>query len=416
MPQICRFCLESITKHSSDLTDYRDGFPISVIAMILLPIEVNSDEKNLTQKVCSNCLETLLKAFRLRKISLESDRKLKEGLEDSIKVTRSRSSNQFTEDPASTENDHQIMIKFEPNIESDYFGEYEETSQNIPSPPSPSWSEAYDDITPQINESKKVEENYSSDLHIIPKTNNSKKSCSKVWSFFGSLMNGQNEPVGFNNCYYCILCLNNEKLTKYQYHSSTSSFMRHLESAHNITKDCEVFEKGITEIAKNRKKSFDDEKDDPSFTLSSPVKSQKKVKIIQELEEIYSPDLYIEFDEKSRKSSLVWNYFGKLMKSNVQVGSNDYVYCKQCLEKGKISKYRTTTATSSLAFHLESAHGIKKEGEFVSNEKKEKTFQQRKSAGGSSRVCSECGLVVSNLTVLKRHMEIHGEKSYACRL
>lgn len=269
MSQFCRFCLEFIENNSSNLTDYHDGFQISVIAMIILPIRINPDEKNLSQKVCSKCLEILLNTFRLREICLESDRKLKE-----IKINNIQDDVEVKEEQ--TEND------------SNYYYEENENQQIISSP-----------------------------------TNN---------------------------------------------------------------------ENFVT--------AFD-------------------VRELQELDEIYSDDLRIECNKKVRvkNASKVWNFFGDLYNGlNELVGSPDFRYCSPCLQNKKITKYRTTTATSSLANHLEIVHGITKYGEIVEPQRGEEFKQpkKRKVEGGSATVCSECGKVFSCSTIMKRHMRTHGEKSFAC--
>lgn len=268
MPQTCRVCLNIITRSSSDLSDYREGLPLSVIVMIILPIRIDENE-SLPQKVCSSCLEILIQAFNLREISLESDRKLREN-------------------PVKT---HTINIKTEHDEDdSSVFADaLEETLEDIPSPSSVRRTFASSFEAKQILE---IDEIYSDDLHVDCWKKVRVKNASKVWNFYGRLLNGNGDAVGSEDFYYCSLCIKNKKITK----------------------------------------------------------------------------------------------------------------------------YRTTTATSSLMNHLGTIHGINKNGEVVKMELNEdfKQPKKRKLEGGAATICSECGKNFSCSTILKRHMRIHGEKTFAC--
>jgi Zinc-finger associated domain (zf-AD) len=71
----CRLCL-SENSLFTNLTDVRDGLPISVIVMIVCPVKVEQDD-SLPKQVCDECLEIVLSAYKLRDLSILSDLSLR---------------------------------------------------------------------------------------------------------------------------------------------------------------------------------------------------------------------------------------------------------------------------------------------------------------------------------------------------
>lgn len=128
---------------------------------------------------------------------------------------------------------------------------------------------------------------------------------------------------------------------------------------------------------------------------------------VYDIIEIFSDDLQVDFFKRGRtkNASKVWEYFGRLLNGNNEmVGSRDFHYCSLCLQGKKFVKYRTTSATTSLSNHLETVHGIMKDGE-VTEVPRNEDFRQpkkRRFEGGSATVCCECGKNFSCSTILKR--------------
>lgn len=164
--------------------------------MIILPIRIHSDEEvSLPQKVCKNCFEILTKAFKLREVSLESERQLRVSPVINIK-------------PETSNNSEQVVFA-EPFYENDDFSENFEISE----------------VTNEAIE-------FSEDLHITsaPKQ---KQTSSPVWNYFGNLKNGNNQLLGFGYN-FCSECLKNKKVVKYKTTTSSSSLGVHLEKCHGI--------------------------------------------------------------------------------------------------------------------------------------------------------------------------------------
>lgn len=67
-------------------------------------------------------------------------------------------------------------------------------------------------------------------------------------------------------------------------------------------------------------------------------------------DEKYSEDMHIDLykSSSSSKTSIAWRYMGKLLDAtNRHIGSG-FHYCSPCVQRKKLTKYRLSTATSTL--------------------------------------------------------------------
>ncbi|KAG5666564.1 hypothetical protein PVAND_014582 [Polypedilum vanderplanki] len=145
-------------------------------------------------------------------------------------------------------------------------------------------------------------------------------------------------------------------------------------------------------------------------------------------EEIFSDQFSIDFykKDKSPKASIGWRYFGRLLNEYQQQIDTDYNYCSLCLKQKKITKYKNSSATSTILLHLQTIHGIgrQKDGsEMITNKVKEKYKQRTKTADKSKAknstettgtICSSCGKSFSNHHILNKHLKIHSGQSFSC--
>lgn len=305
MSQLCRLCLTE-GNEAIDFYEYREGLPVSVLTMIILPIKIHdSEDFTMPQKICSNCLEIILSAYKLRDLSLNSERYLKSNI-----------------------NEFPLNIKSEVMDHDEIFIETNEVKEERP-------------------------RRYST------KENKTKKSR-------------RNSTKAQFNCEQCGKCFNTE-----------NEFENHVNVEHN---------------------------GDGS----------------QGVEDEFSEDYHIDCykRDKTPKTSLVWRYFGNLLDENdQQAGHTGFHYCALCFNRKTLTKYRTTTATSTLLFHLQNVHGIgrNEDGtETVTNKIKENYYQRKKKeralvvGPASATICSVCGKSFSSHHILNKHMRIHSGIFYSC--
>lgn len=219
MSQLCRLCLTA-NLSTVDLTEYRENLPISVLAMIILPVKIYDGENfNLPQKICEKCLEIVIAAYKLREISLKSETILK------------------------TQTDS-IQIKNEISYPEAVFVDYE----NYPQIPSESCEycnkefNSFEELDNHITDehfstlSTTVSDEYKEGLSINCYKKDRTPKTSMVWRYFGKLYDQQNQQIG-NGFHYCSICLNRKLLTKYKSTTATSTLIFHLNTVHGIAKD-----------------------------------------------------------------------------------------------------------------------------------------------------------------------------------
>jgi Zinc-finger associated domain (zf-AD)/helix-turn-helix, Psq domain/Tc5 transposase DNA-binding domain len=59
----CRLCLTE-SEQCTNVSEFREGFPISVIVMIVCPVKVDTND-SLPKQVCEECLEIVVSAYKL---------------------------------------------------------------------------------------------------------------------------------------------------------------------------------------------------------------------------------------------------------------------------------------------------------------------------------------------------------------
>ncbi|CAG9811826.1 unnamed protein product [Chironomus riparius] len=297
MSQLCRLCLTE-SYEATDLNEYREGLPISVLAMIILPIKIyDGEDFNLPQKICSSCLEIIVNAYKLRDISLTSEKVLKSSIEEST---------------------CNIRIKNE--------------------------LQDYDTIFVESNA-------YDSDLRPPQK---------KV----------RKEPTKKNTiCNYCAL-------------------------------------------------EFDTSEELEDHVLEEHFNSSTNQGASDECQE----GMHIDCFKKDRtpKTSMVWRHFGRLNNANDEHINTSFNYCSICFSRKLITKYKTTTSTSTLIFHLNTVHGIAKDDSVAEKSFVKEKYTQRKERATTSgpavsaTICSECGKGFANHHIMKKHMKIHSGQFFPC--
>ncbi|XP_070507607.1 zinc finger protein 271-like [Chironomus tepperi] len=296
MSQLCRLCLTE-SYDASDLNEYREGLPISVLAMIILPIKIyDGEDFNLPQKICSSCLEIIVNAYKLRDVSLSSEKVLRSSIEGC-----------------------NIRIKNEVQDQDTIF-----VQSNI----------------------------YNSDPQPIQK---------KI----------RKEVVkSSTNCIYCGLEF-----------STTDELDDHINEEHfstMITTVCDEYEEGMH------------------------IDCYKK--------------------DRTPKTSMAWRHFGRLYTANNEHVNQSFHYCIICLSRKLLTKYKTTTATSTLIFHLTTVHGIGKDDNdadatFIKEkytQRKERSLTTGPSITTTATICSECGKSFANHHIMKKHMKIHSGQFFPC--
>jgi len=294
MAQLCRLCLTE-SYEATDLNEYREGLPISVLAMIILPVKIyDGEDFNLPQKICGGCLETVISAYKLRDVSISSEKVLRSSLEESdLKIKNEVQ-------------DHETIF-----IESNVYK---------------------------------------------PERRQPQKKINK-------------EPVKNDpNCNYC----------GFEF-SSTDDLDEHISEEH----------------------------------FSTPTQS---------VSDEYVEGMHVDCYKKDRtpKTSMVWRHFGRLHNANDEHLNPSFNYCSICVSRRLLTKYKITTATSTLIFHLNTVHGIAKDDSGAEKTFVKEKYSQRKERAMTSgpsvsaTICSECGKSFANHHIMKKHMKIHSGHFFPC--
>lgn len=413
----CRLCLSESDK-LKDLTENYEGLPLSVIAMIILPIKVEAND-NFPKQICGECFEVLTSAYKLRDVSNITDRYLRgyvsevQEIEilDDVKLTESidKVIDEIQVVVDNPENEHENEEMFEEDEEAqskdEDFVVYESGDEEAMT------IESVIEIDPHFK--------YSVDCHNFQ----TKKSA--VWSYFGHLSEHNQVVESEKDYYYCKLCVEQFQTLKPKYKAesvATSVLFSHLSKVHDVNKDemvenisfnpsqqvaelvkCTTCSKLVNSGSLNIHTAIEHENGETSRDCER--KSQYKVNCF-----------------KTTSKSLAWDYFGLLQDENGEQIDKYYFYCRLCVEEeGKMTpKYTKNTSTSILLQHLKNAHVPKSPEELA----KRKLPDPINFAGNSKRLktddfsCKQCGERLDSKKALNKHLaKEHDEeqpRNYVC--
>jgi hypothetical protein len=304
--------------------------PLSVIAMIICPIKIEMTDV-LPKQICADCIEVLLTAYHLRDTSNQNDRYLRETVnEPLVKQEHFEDENPIFFDPS---------IYADDTRSDDEFFAQPRQFQNLSEP--------------------------SAKGYTVDCFKNDNKSF--VWKYFGALCDKSGKIVD-KNFFYCVFCVQEDKLTRYSKQNATTCYLRHLHKIHNIVeppKNAKIVEKKYSyeiytcdlcgleirtkpSLRRHMMRRHDGERfgDDRAPPTN-----------------LYSDSDYIVDCYKSRKtstSSKVWNFFGRLMdlEGNEVESGEGYHFCRLCNDLNILTKFAVTNATTGLMSHLVTKHGV----------------------------------------------------------
>lgn len=392
---------------AADLSEIREGFPLSVIAMILCPVKIEESD-SLPKSICADCLETLTAAFKLRDVSKEAEQYMRSSLEEDA--------GQLTETEAE---EHQEIVyeKFpEEKLDASFQSDTEQESQLISIDSELITAQNADTIEEDdceiLRDELIVYEEVGS--NSLDSASSYKVDCqnvhtkkSAVWNHFGFLTDLEgNQIASEKESYYCKICveeLNNLK-PRYKVESTaTSVLFQHLSKVHAMSKSdliinsviavshqppelvsCEVCEKPVHA---------------GSLSIHMSIEHENET-LRPEKNSIYQVNCF------KNSKSLAWDYFGRLENLHGELIDDFHFYCRLCVElENKLTpKYTKNTSTSILLSHLKNAH-IPKPPETM------RKRRQLESIGGPNKkvqvqefTCKICNEVLQSKKNLNRHM------------
>lgn len=274
--------------------------------MIICPVKIESGDR-LPQQICDECLEVVLSAFTLREISSQNEKYLLE------------------------------CIESEPHVKQEIF---EETSI---------FCEA---LNPPATRIEFTVDCFKSD---------NTQSKSPAWQYFGNLCYETGELID-GSFLYCKLCVASGLLMKYKKTVATSCLLRHISLKHDI--ETGDIDSCTTFIPPSKTtKTFECDYCLESFTSKARMEAH-----MLKAHDSSSPRGKLRFrvscckNEKSRKTSKVWKYFGRLVDSlgdDVLAGAG-YNYCRLCVEEKHSlkSRFLDNNVTTDMIRHLKKRHQI----------------------------------------------------------
>lgn len=409
MATFCRLCLFD-GECAADLSEIREGFPLSVIAMIVCPVKIEETDA-LPKSICAECLETIVAAFRLRDTSNNAERYLKsfsEGETEELqeveeveqheivyeKFTEEKIESSFQSDTETEHDTHLITIHNELTTENDEIIEDEECeilkdSSFI----------VYEDVG---GSSLDPTLSYKVDCQNV----HTKKSA--VWNYFGYLTDTEGKAVASEKeSYFCKICVEVQNMLKPRYKiesTATSVLFQHLSKNHGISKADMLTNSVIAQTYQ------------PPELVSCPVCEKPvhsgslsiHIGLEHENEELKATENVSPYRVNCYKNSksLAWDYFGALENPEGEQIDEFHFYCRLCVEgENKLNpKYTKHTSTSILLNHLKNAH-IPKPPEAV------RKRRQPECIGGPNKKvhiqefpCKICDEVLNSKKNMNRHM------------
>lgn len=393
MASTCRLCLTE-SENVTELSEVREGFPLSVISMIILPVTINLDCSDpLPTQICENCISVLLSAFKLREVSNNSDRFLRTRNEEfaTIEIDEAKHDEEGFHQEADITDSVEYITEVIPEEEADEYVVYEPERDN---------------------EDSEVEEGiFKVDVH----SNIPRKSA--VWSYFGHLTSETGIVVGSQeNYYFCKICVEERSTLKPKYKiesTATSVLFAHLLKHHGIKKsDLPVNNQAnVAHMAGLElmtcticKKSYN------NSSLSLHMELEHQNGALERNRTINSQYKVNCFKQDSK--SIAWDYFGILEDLDGNTADEYYFHCRLCVdEKDKLSpKYTKNTSTSILMHHLKTAH-ISKPDQLKRKLPDPIEYNSSKKSKKNDLTCRYCGEFQETKKSLSKHLRnVHLEE------
>lgn len=415
MATVCRLCLSESDKNT-DVSDIRDGLPISVIIMIICPVKVELND-SLPKQICDECLEIVLSAYKLRDVSINTDRYFRNcgvevqeiqelEIEDhdqqeilKLEDEESLEEDEVHEDEAATATETEEIIEEDDyDMSKDELVVYDVSDQFITLDPNFKWKI---DCSPNV-ETKK----------------------SAVWNYFGYLQDVDDQHVASEKDYYfCKICVEQHQSLKPKYKAesiATSVLFSHLKRVHGIHKT-DMIESSLPNASHQVPELVSCEICDKLFnsgSLSIHMGIEHNHERSHEKSTQYKVNCF-----KNSSKSLAWDYFGALENHDSESLDDYYFYCRLCVEEeGKLNpKYTKNTSTSILLLHLKNAHIPKTPEELAKRKLPEPiTVSSSKRLKTDDFNCQLCGESLETRKSLNRHLaKEHNEeqpRNFMCQL
>lgn len=313
---VCRICRKE-SDHLESLSGIREGLQISVLVMVICPVKIRKNDR-LPKLICSICLTVVLEAFKLRDISIESDRTFKE------------------------------------EVGTDFF--IEDCKPESLSP------------LPKLKRAKRIVGTAGKTRHETAHYEVDcfkKGSRSSAWDYFGRLVDENGAVVESEATFlFCKICVEEKNSISSRYRSenvSTGMLFQHLRAAHlekhaEFFSEEEPFEPIIPPTVQGLTFTC------PQENCGNVYKLKMQLEIHHGLEHTGIADRTPKHNEfhVSRKDdfkSMAWSYFGALFdSSNYEVVDDNHYYCRLCVGDGNLKKFQKTCSTTTLLHHLRDKH------------------------------------------------------------
>lgn len=370
MARLCRLCI-SESGSFTDVSELRENLPLSTLIMIICPVKIEPEDP-LPKEVCSECLDTVLKAYKLREVSHKMDSYLRLCHEEApaievIKVAQveigqqTEAEEEFVmqeiteEDEDDDKQDSQVPEEDgidRDDDEDEGENELAETEYIIYEA---AGLEAEGEDTDDI-----VKESTEFSYQVLCTNKSIKKSA--VWNYIGYLADELGEIVDSEkDFFYCKICVENNQCLKPKYKiesTATSVLFTHLNKVHGLTKEemldnmnvvpapsvaelveCTLCEKTLNSGSLSIHMGIEHR----NGAADRPFQRKSSFRV----------DCF-----KNSSKSLAWDYFGVLTNLDGTQADEFYFYCRLCVEEEdkRTPRYTKNTSTSILLQHLKNAH------------------------------------------------------------
>ncbi|CRK94997.1 CLUMA_CG008483, isoform A [Clunio marinus] len=373
--------------------------------MIICPIKIESNDC-LPKKICEECLDIVLKAYKLRNISSDSERYLKSLEEELQEVSidgliehksgeniekqseklntpldecdennpefsyEVKSALNFIEDDSKD-----AYIVYEASLESDLneveMEVIEDEKQKEPESNHQVDEENTTELMPgyvfaYVDDEGIAEENTNFKYKVLCLD---KEKKSSVWRYFGFLIDENGTSVESEKDYYfCKICVEQNHSFKPKYRvdvTATSNLFSHMKRLHNIMK------KDMIEIEEEKFNTIQHVQDIEFCDLCEKSYTAPSLQMHKSLEHengelLRNRNQNLQYKVncfKASSKSLAWEYFGALENERGDTLDEYHFYCRLCVEEEfKLTpKYTKNTSTSILLMHIKNTHIPKSE-------------------------------------------------------